>query len=617
MSIKEKKTRYSQLKPDSNDKENLSTAYYEKNELGQLLIWPPTTPGTPRIPINISDILGHSGIWRLIAEWLTSIAIQCTIGTTRTSYYAIRSFSKYLQDSNLHGISVEEISIITARKYISWLDDPNSTSHPPLNETTKKSHYAYFTKLIKFAKASKGHKVNISLGRIPRSPWRPNSRNVTVAISAEDLSRVYAECFSEVVEIMKNHKDLQTIEQHLPQNPLAYLDMTVKDLKNNKNLQLAILAQLYPSGPLPPRKELRKSHSIFKKIYTGEDQILGGYTCLIPAFHPTPRSLVPFILMLTMQFSSNTTSILTAQRQEFSKISLLGTPRILWRYPKGRAGREQKHSCVIDGSPDNPDTLIKFLDAWSKRLRDSAPSHLKDRVFLYKLTSGPSVSQTSSYGGIGKYSADNSITWTSHLKNFLIEHKLPPLSIRNIRMSILDLVDHLSDGDIRARQALAQHRTIETTNKSYTSDAVKKRNEDRLAEAIVQRDRWWKSSSKIDKRGREKTEDLGAATPGWHCINPLQSPIQDQRAGELCQAYGHCPICPMAQLKAEDPYSAARVVQLRKMIVDSADQLPAERWISCWQPVLKALDTNWLPAIANNILTLSKKIPLSPLPPLE
>jgi hypothetical protein len=111
---------------------------------------------------------------------------------------------------------------------------------------------------------------------------------------------------------------------------------------------------------------------------------------------------------------------------------------------------------------------------------------------------------------------------------------------------------------------------------------------------------------------------LAAATPGWRCLDPYDSPIDGQEKGKLCAAYGACPNCPLANLNARDPYSLARALQLKAKIETAQTVLPALRWLKVWAPRLQRLVDYWLPSIQDPaVIAAASKLDLAELPELE
>ena len=143
-----------------------------------------------------------------------------------------------------------------------------------------------------------------------------------------------------------------------------------------------------------------------------------------------------------------------------------------------------------------------------------------------------------------------------------------------------------------------------TTLTSYTRDAFHRRNEEMLANGMQQLDRKYLSDGRIDAAGRHRLRaDLGSATPGFACLDPYSSPFEKSDAakddqpnerskGRLCQAYGKCPMCPLAMIDPSSPESYAYLYKLREALEEARGRLGAT-WIARWAQVSEKLTTLW------------------------
>jgi hypothetical protein len=170
---------------------------------------------------------------------------------------------------------------------------------------------------------------------------------------------------------------------------------------------------------------------------------------IILYFQPTPRSLVPFVLLLGMATFFSGDTLLGTLRSDLSQSEVLGAKRLVWRPYKARSYRRQHRSFPMADAPDSPSVIVPFIERWTARIRHKAAPRVQERLFLWVSISGTrrpatfGTANESSYGG-----------WQINLDEFLAEHGLPHLTLRQIRATGLDIVHDLFAGDLRAVQAL-------------------------------------------------------------------------------------------------------------------------------------------------------------------
>ena len=225
---------------------------------------------------------------------------------------------------------------------------------------------------------------------------------------------------------------------------------------------------------------------------------------------------MPFIVLMSLYTGVNTGSLVES-RGDFWVASALGHRRFYWKVWKERAKRWQSGSIACDEDVAHPARLVQFLMQWTEYLRPPAGSRLGRRAAVFIRTT-ESEKAASSFQS--KWGSLLSGSWEYSYNQFLKEHGLGPLDTRRFRVTGLEIVHQLAGGDLRAMQAWANHKRVSTTERNYVGDGAKQRDEERLAEIMQVRGRWRRTEGKIEARGRPEQTDIGAATPGWTCLNP-------------------------------------------------------------------------------------------------
>jgi hypothetical protein len=240
--------------------------------------------------------------------------------------------------------------------------------------------------------------------------------------------------------------------------------------------------------------------------------------------------------------------------------------------------------------------LLEFLEEWTQGIRELALPEYARHVFIFVSTNKDKVRGFNTAQSAGR-SSDSSFSFAT--TKFLERHGLSRITSKVIRVTGLDEVREQSDEDPRAVKTAAGHKSSAMGDTAYSTTKDKRRNQERLAGPMATQNRWVTSDGRIDPRGRPPQADLYAATPGWHCWDPYDSPMPGEKKGALCEAFGHCPKCPLAALDSMSPYALARAMQLAEELRQAQLYLPAKRWSSAWSPALKRLVDFWIPAFTS------------------
>lgn len=520
----------------------------------------------------------------------------------------------FLVEKNLQHMTISEIDTSIVNLLSDWFNQ----------EVDGKQRWAIKTRQLRFA-------IFISVLRQiqNQTKWRGIApENVYVRCSWHGVSRrgkprkvlphdmlalIYAACVKEVTETITTIKE--------GWNQLAIVGNQIDSCANYQfdySNQWECLHYIRRNfeGVLPHAGAIKASDpQLARKL----KEYHGGWKSLSRFWIPSPRDFVPFALLLGIHFAYNPDALLQSSVSDYETYTTLGEQRVRGRVSKGRSGRRQLRSLPATDDPDNPATLIEFIQRWTEWVRHFAPLELQDRLFLFPriLTSG-GIAEVKSYGH-DKLGASGCGFWVDHLKAFIIENELEKFTLVQIRTTVLDFAHELFGGDLRAVKAVGQQQNPQVIISHYTSDAARQRNDESLAQILALRNRYRETDGQVDSRSSHADEDVGGATPGWRCLDPYSSPILAFNDGKLCSALGMCPSCPHANINLESAYVCARVYQLLDEIKRLQGHIMPQAWLDKWAPIADRLLNYWMPKFDSKTIEDARRLAdtLPPFPSLE
>lgn len=344
--------------------------------------------------------------------------------------------------------------------------------------------------------------------------------------------------------------------------------------------------------------------------FPGREEVLAGITAtefhvMCSVWCPTRYDLMPAAILTAFDFRLDLQAL---SDMEFAKISpeeTFGPKRTQVEVVKRRGKKTLRPSCPVDDEPDNPKQVFEFLREWTKPLRAQVASHPRDRdrVFIGQCIYRKQIASLGSH--VNKTFTD-----------FLERNSLPRMTFSQIRKGVIDTVSRLTAGDRAMKAVAAGHTTVRTGDTHYSDAQETARLAEALAQQSANRDRSRASKGRIDVRDQTSEDDPLAATPGWQCRSPYDGPPGYRSKTVPCAAYGYCPACIHGRPNLNSAYSFARVVDLKRAILESTD-MPDDRWRGIWRPVVDLITEHWIPMFVNEnpeIVASASELNLPPLP---
>ena len=559
-----------------------------------LVIFPATDQ--PEI-YDFSVLLVQPDIGRFLAEgfrhWTESITPLSRKHNALNLRRYIGDFLKTLQASH----QLLDIDETFWTSFLTWVNGPRRKDGQPWAEASRaRIHGTFFMCIEALLEHPKwAYEADYLLNRsgFPRKPWLGRSRRVVPrkVLSTPEREAIILACLSE----------LSDLRQRLDEND-EILERGQK-----------ILETAFRKGEAPPYRDeigvcAARIVEVFPTTFAStsdlhaKDQSLGAavaykHTLLEVRrlIYATFRDLVPFVLLIGMKTAFNAETILSLNwsrvrlSEDGSKITFLGT--------KGRAsnlqvsinnGESLTGDLEVPSEPGMPlglDDLLKLL----QRLTNSTKALLAepdqaDRLFIGVPKRGAKAKAL--YNAPGDAGG---ALWWSVLQDFIKTHGLTPFGLSTLRLTEGEM-EWRRTGDLLAVRDRLGNKSIATTRTHYTSGGMRRESQERVAEVQTLYHRWSQSEGRIDPRTQSEPR-RSSATPGFGCMNPYDSPRLGQRKGRLCDAYGECPDCPMAQSWPHDVQAAVYYLALEKAIYDARlGRVSARQWAEKWPRVLLALN---------------------------
>jgi hypothetical protein len=492
----------------------------------------------------------------------------------------VKGLLAYLGTFQDFTISLHDLDEATLHGFVSWINKQKTAKGEPLAPSSRRGLLLAARRPFEILTTSDrwGDQARRIVADFPQNAWPGSHRKIkpTERLSIAELHQIREASEREILK----YKNLLLVEcPKLIRSGETYLSQKPLDEEACRRLDVVLVAlnEKYP-GFIPDCATVYKWNSIFINAFKRHPKEKTE-----TYLYPGPRMLVPFVIIVSIATNFNPETVLGLKLSNIREKRSLGESYIEIIGEKPRASSDQKKLIQGGGDEDTFNLIMMFriLRMWTERLRPFASDRMAERAFLYKK---PNRNEVSCFDVAGL----NLLTWPKALRLFCQENKLNHFTLKQIRATITDEA-YVRTGDIIQAKNAAHHKSARTTWTHYTSDGTRKRQQERLAEVLLLKDRWAKTHGVIDPRILSPSNDKGAATPGFICQDPYDSPQPKQKKGTLCSAYGRCPICPLAVWDVTNISSVANYIALSEAIIRDRHEAP-QTWLNLWAPVLQKLE---------------------------
>jgi hypothetical protein len=567
----------------------------DKNGKTSLLAIFPTQGKSPLATVDLSFLSRYPKLEPMFAD---AFLVHNAKHTPRTRIVSAgilrRGFFKYLQSKYSPDLNPEDIDDMLLSGFRQFLLTNNGVQNKRRHPNTVRKELGHVRATLSSLRTGPWATVaRLIAERVPSGPIGAQRRGEpTEVLSMDALLSVMDAAEKEVLSLIK----------HLEQREILLAEgrLLIANGILDYRLLPVCLAQIEAewNGFLPGHEVIKA----FDPKFAYAEREIHGFAKLSSFFSPTLRDLVPFVLLLAVSTVFNPDTIRGLRWENIELEAERGGMRAIKIYgEKARAGKNLVRLLDPDAAAAGELSLLTLLEslrAVTKTLRPHARHEDADQIFIYAPTAGKRSIASLRV-------SDTSSPWGAALTAFSKENALTPFVLKQIRPTILDLVHFF--GTLEDARSVGDHRHPSTTWTYYTSSTVKKRYRERIGEILLLRERWIFSHGKIDPRRLLPSDDKGAATPGFLCVDPYDSPRPNQMPGRLCTDYGGCPNCPLAAARPNDPSAVSFYSALQNAIFESQLGMSAHTWLNRWVPVLADLNA-LMQHVSPEVLEQSRRI---------
>ncbi|WP_324750100.1 phage integrase SAM-like domain-containing protein [Sphingomonas sp. LY54] len=490
----------------------------------------------------------------------------------------------FLMESGNALVSLEELDETFFTGFVAFLNRPGKTGKP-LSKNTRANRLGVVRAVLQHLKSDGtwGSAAGRAEEALPLNPWPGRSQTGTPVprLSSAHMQKIIlaaeAEILGTIDRWQKGRRLLRKGNKAIQEGRADYQDRSVC---------LAALATHFPRFVDDISCLQHIDPPLFRALTSDYD-----VRDLVGFLYPTSRDLVPFVLLIATATAFNADTAMSLEWGDIYEGERFGLPTIRISGPKARAAEDPV--VLLDASPSaafNIAILLDELRSITARIRPAVNRITsKDKLLLFvtKARATSPVAKTFEHKSGGP-SCD--AVWKCALRSFIKTHAIDKFNLSQIRFTLLDEVQ-VQTGDLLAAQELGKQKNPETLWRHYTSDGTKQRYRERIGLILLVRDRWLTTRGVIDPRHKPLTYDVGAATPGFLCLDPFDSPRANQKADRLCTAYGECPACPLAAAEVSQVSNVAQYLGLRTAIFESRGRVSPEAWSTKWKPIADDLES--------------------------
>lgn len=559
--------------------------------------------GQPVEPLDIAFLAPLAGCRADIVIGLANaMARHATPNSRRAIVRDFRlGFAAYVSDTGLLPLRLSLVDKDWINKFVRWLDRPN--------EAGKRLSASYRSHRLCALK----HVLLDSKALTPQQIAELMPRNAFSSEGVDEAkeSRLTPE---EFVSLKRSLDRWVTQIIRRAQSDIAALALHKRNKKAKgvpTHVRLAARLMDHYDGVIPEQQYLLADADLpnrYKRDLREE-----GARAVTSVYGPSAPDLTVLVFHLAIHSVYNQQPLLSLHLDDIEFSGIGGRVTLGPKKNRKRQRRVRRSFTPDDNDPTSPAVVLTTLLEWTKNIRAVAPEAIRGDLFLFvpKNRGDGRRVETLNIRDVKREGFFNSC-----VTNFCKSAGIPWVGLRTLRNCAEEFLSH-HGASAELRAALLGH-SIKTNARNYRTKRVRSDGEVQLAAAMSQRERYIRTEGKVDPRAQFAGRPPSAATPGFQCLDPLDSPVAGERPGTPCGAYAMCPACPLAQPDESRPYALRRLFDLGELFLAAFKALPRTTWESRYAASHLAIQKKWLPLLDNpDDRRRALALRVSPLPELE
>lgn len=638
-------TRYDLLKPEI--RESLTSEDAEVVVTDKLNSYLGPSGNLPLFQYQLRRLEALTAGWQSRDFWLQAYVLHVNSAErhSRRTFEVVTKLASgilsFMQEQGDTQKSVEQFDVEYVEKFIKWLGlrkvPKGGGVEKVQSPNTSRKYYDVVRTMFLEVHAESAAIWKLPLPSIFRNTPFPDAESATdhaEVLSDPVWEALYRGLRADAVETKRQIEEDWVVLT----GPEIFPDPLKKGMGKYRSREVVLweMKRHFSGAVLPSGADIRKFNASLGESITKYH----GYESIANAFAPSVAAILPFVLLMGVYASPNTGPLRSILIPNVRQRHVMGVDRTVWDFNESLVKKAKEENDEIEGKPrigfefvkprihgsyvrsflvdDNdalsPSSIFNFVANWTSAIRPFAEEY-RNHLFIFAAQNRRVRGfHTATYGA-----TDSDSSWGHAFSAFCNRHELPAMNMKEIRTTGLNRVNELFGGDlVPVRDAAGHARGSSTAEMSYMGYAARLKRDERLVEITSTMPREARHGGRSSVRGAPDTADAGAATPGWGCVDPYDSPVPGETPGALCGAFGQCPSCPHGTLDRTSPYSLVRNLQLREEIDRAHDYLTHTRWEAVFVPVRRALDEVWLPLFQDpKVISTARSLNLGPLGRLE
>ena len=505
----------------------------------------------------------------------------CATATRVNVFRAVTSWFTFLDAHQSNVAAMRDVDGAVLRQFITWLENRFGT------KGTRYVIWSGIKQLFSWLQRNRPLLVQADLelpfNAFPRKNKEARQRE---ALSRTEMDAVLAAARSDIERSWATFTEGQgLIDEATTETTSAGCEIGSSDLGN----LLAVLVNRFGSL-VPTHREICEKR--LQPLFLAH----GGAYRISQYLHALAETLIPYMIIIGAETYANPEALRMLRRDCMSEHLLLDS-RVMVRWEKGRATREQQRSFLRNGSFSVPKLIERVLAMTAPLVPHVAPSE-RDKLFLIGTIQGsPRGAKLISKALTGLY-----------IRRFVQRHGLRAdtgeplrLTFASLRPTGLTLAHQHLGHDIMKTQVLANHASPDTTQRYVDRPVVRRA---QVAAIGVLQTRFVDAVRNNAQRGAtipaQAVATRYATAAGFRCLDPMSGVAEGQKAGQICTAWLGCFTCPNAVIPLETAV-LARLMRTKDALIEARARMDPDRWRVLYAPKLEIIEHDILPRFASEL----------------